>query len=49
MKNGQSKETDNTWYTRHRTETNKTKETTSKTIKISNTDQQKTWGEALRL
>jgi hypothetical protein len=37
IKNGQSRETDNTWYTWHRTETNKTKEKTSKTLKISNT------------
>jgi hypothetical protein len=38
IKNGQSRDTDNIGYTRHRTKTNKTKSTTQKTKKMSNTD-----------
>ena len=38
MKNGQSRETGNIVYTRHRTKTNKIKNTTQKAKKISNKD-----------
>ena len=38
IRNGQSRETGNIGYTRHRTKTNKTKNTTQKTRKMSNTD-----------
>jgi hypothetical protein len=38
IKNGKSRDTDNIGYTRHRTKTNKTKSTTQKTKKMSNTD-----------
>jgi len=42
IKNGQSRDTGNIGYTRHRTKTNKTKNTTQKTKKD---DPQKTGGE----
>ena len=38
IKNGQSRDTGNIRYTRHRTKTNKTKNTTQKTKNMSNTD-----------
>ena len=38
IKNGQSRETGNIGYTRHRSKSNKTKNTTQKTKKMSNTD-----------
>ena len=38
IKNGQSRDTGNICYTRHRTKTNKIKHTTQKTKKRSNTD-----------
>ena len=38
IKNGQSRETGNIWYTRHRAKTNKTKNTTQKTKTLCNTD-----------
>ena len=38
MKNGQSRQTGNFGYTRHRKKTDKTKNTTQKTKKMSNTD-----------
>jgi hypothetical protein len=37
IKNGQSKNTGNIGYTRHRTKTNKAKYTTQKTTKMRNT------------
>ena len=37
INNGQSRDTGNTGYTRHRTKTNKTKNITQKTKKMSNT------------
>jgi hypothetical protein len=42
MKNGQSRDTGNIGYTRHRTKTNKTK-TQHRTKKMSNTDPTKNW------
>ena len=36
--NGQSRETDNIGYTRHKAKTNETKNPTQKTKKMSNTD-----------
>jgi len=44
IKNGQARETGNIWYTRHRTKTNKTKNTTQKTKAMSNTDPTKNQG-----
>jgi hypothetical protein len=44
IKYGQSRETSNIEYTRHRTKTNKTKITTQKTKKMSNTDPNKKGG-----
>jgi hypothetical protein len=41
IKNRQSRETGNIEYTRHRTKTNKTNNTTQKTKKMSNTDPNK--------
>jgi hypothetical protein len=38
IKNGQSRDTGNIRYTRHRTKTNKTTNTTQKTKKMSNTN-----------
>ena len=38
IKNGQSRETGNIGYTRHRTKTNKTKNTTQKIKKMNNTN-----------
>jgi hypothetical protein len=38
IKNGQSRETGNIGYTRHRTNTNKTKNITQKIKKMSNAD-----------
>jgi hypothetical protein len=38
MKNGQSRQTGNIGYTRHKKKTNKTKNTTQKTRKLSNTN-----------
>jgi hypothetical protein len=43
IKNGQFRETGNIGYTRHRMNTNKTKNTTQKT-KNSNTNPIKNWG-----
>ena len=45
IKNGQSRETSNIAYTRHRTKTNKAKTTTQKTKKISNTNPPNPGGE----
>ena len=42
IKNGQTRDTGNIVYTRHRTKTNKTRNTTQKTTKISNTDPSET-------
>jgi len=46
IKNGQSRETGDTGYTRHRTKSNKIKNTTQKAKKkkMSNTDPTKNWG-----
>jgi hypothetical protein len=43
-KNGQSRETGNIGYTRHRPKTNKTKYITQKTKKMSNMDSLQKWG-----
>ena len=45
IKNGKYGETGNIGYIRQRAKTNKTKNTTQKAKKMSNTDRPKTWDE----